>query len=72
MSSMFIVFQVPVESGVHPIVQAEPGLKTSPGPGDEGVGSAKTTNAMDKTKVGKATRKNIGIEAKENNELGAK
>jgi hypothetical protein len=56
MSSMLSVFQVPVESGVHAMLQVAPSLKTSPGLGSEGVGSAKANKTADKTKVGRARR----------------
>jgi len=55
---MFMVFHTPVESGVHVAVILFPSLKTFPGFGSEGVGSAKATNTRDKIKVGKA-RENI-------------
>ena len=41
-NSMFIVFHAPVVSGVHSILHCEPWLYTSPGPGADGTGSAKT------------------------------
>lgn len=58
MSWMFIVFQSPDASGVQSISQGPPSLKTCPGL-VVGAGSAKTTNAMDKTKAGKVPRENI-------------
>jgi len=45
-------------SGVHVAVILLPALKTSPGLGSEGVGSAKAANARDKMKAGKR-RENI-------------
>jgi len=59
MSSMLSVFQTPEASGVHAMWQVEPSLKISPGPGSEGVGSAKATNTADKIKVGRTRRDNM-------------
>jgi len=55
-SSMFMVFhgEGVFVSGVHVAVILLPSLKTFPGLGSEGVGSAKATNARDKMKVGNA------------------
>jgi hypothetical protein len=60
MSWMFMVFHTPLVSGVHVAVILFPSLKTFPGFGSEGVGSAKATNTRDKIKVGKA-RENIEV-----------
>lgn len=59
MSWMFITFHSPDESGVHAIWQVLPALKTCPGLGAEGVGSAKATKAKDRTKAEKVPRENI-------------
>jgi hypothetical protein len=59
MSWMFITFHSPEVSGVHAIWQVLPSLKTCPGLGLEGVGSAKATNAKDRTKAEKVPRENI-------------
>jgi hypothetical protein len=75
MSWMFIVFHCPVESGVHAMSQLLPALKTCPGLGVEGTGSAKATNAKDKTKAGRVPRENIvnevlGVLEKQKKERG--
>jgi len=54
-SSMFIVFHWPVVSGAHSIWQDEPSLKTSPGEGASGTGSARAE------RTGKATAKRIAL-----------
>jgi len=41
-NSTFITFHTPLVSGVHAKVHCPPSLKTSPGPGAEGTGSAET------------------------------
>ena len=40
-SCMFIVFHVPLESALQLMVHCEPSLKTAPGPGAVGLGSAR-------------------------------
>jgi hypothetical protein len=62
MSSMLSTFQVPVVSGFHAIWQLPPCWKTAPGLGSVGVTSAKATNAIERTKVERAVRENIGEE----------
>lgn len=59
MSSMSSFFHTPVVSGVHWMVQGEPSLKTAPGLGARGTGSAKATNRVDKIKVRRAGRDNM-------------
>lgn len=59
MSSMLSVFHAPEASAAHAMLQVEPSVKRSPGPGSEGVGSAKATNTADKIKVGRARRDNM-------------
>lgn len=69
MSWMFITFHSPEASGVHAMSQLPPAWKTCPGLGVEGVGSASTAKAKDKTKAVRAPRENIvGVlgEAKKN------
>jgi len=48
MSSMFVVFQAPVLSGVQAIWHVEPSLKTLPGAGARGVTSARTSVAVNR------------------------
>ena len=59
MSSILSVFQIPVGSEVHAMLQVAPSLKTSPGLGSVGVGSAKASKTADKIKVGRARRENM-------------
>jgi hypothetical protein len=54
-----MVFQMPVVSGVHRMVHWPSVLKTVPGAGPVGLGSANASNAVDKIKVGIARRENI-------------
>src|ERR1700761_7699574 len=68
MSSMSRVFHTPVGSGVHWMVQGEPSLKTAPGLGARGTGSAKATNRVDKIKVRKAGRDNMTKSGKKKGE----
>jgi hypothetical protein len=56
---MYMVVQVLVVSGVHVIRHWPPDLKTVPGEGPVGLGSANASNAVDKMKVGIARRENI-------------
>lgn len=75
MSWMFITFHSPEASGVHAMSQLPPAWKTCPGLGVEGVGSASTAKAKDKTKAVRAPRENIvGVlgEAKKEQKMGGR
>jgi hypothetical protein len=57
MSSMFVVFQAPVVSGVQAMLHVEPSLYTAPGDGVRGVTSARTRE--EPSKADKASKVNI-------------